>query len=197
MKKFFHLDSGVFATLTLLYDLIVINLFTVLFCLPVVTAGSSFSAAYCLLFQMEKQPPTLKLFWSAFKKNFSKGAPMTLICLFVGILLIYFVRITIATPIQFLVLLLLAFFCILSMTFFLTIAFDDSSLRKNIQYAVGLTFKYTGYFCLGFSCFALSVALPIFLPKLFFLWLFLGISVPLFIQVKLYLLCRIKLDQIL
>ena len=73
MKNLFQLDGPVMRAMSDLCTLVILNLLTMLFCVPVVTAGASLAAMHYILMQMPKQevghvaPEFLKQFRASLK----------------------------------------------------------------------------------------------------------------------------------
>ncbi len=72
--KFFAYDSPLMNSLSRLTDLVVLNVFFIICCLPVVTIGAATSALYSAMFKLksdEGQP--YKQFFIAFKRDFKQS----------------------------------------------------------------------------------------------------------------------------
>ena len=69
-----------------LYFLLKLNLLTLLFCLPVVTAGASLAAMHTLLLALSRNEESYVWgpFWEAFRKNFKQAAPVWFFFLVTG-----------------------------------------------------------------------------------------------------------------
>lgn len=83
MRWFFDMENPVMRTLSVVADLIVLNLLTILCCLPVVTAGAALTALNATVIQIlrgEESAPA-KDFFRAFRENFKKGSAMGLLFL--------------------------------------------------------------------------------------------------------------------
>lgn len=83
MKWLFNPDNPVMRALSTLADLMILNLLTILCCLPVVTMGAALTAlnaAVIKIVQGEDSSPS-KDFFRAFRSNFKKGALLGLIFL--------------------------------------------------------------------------------------------------------------------
>lgn len=79
-----RLDSPVIAAGTRITNLIILNFYWLLGCLPVVTAGASTIAAFTVTLKMAEDREGSSMtaqFWSAFVKNLKHGVPLTLILL--------------------------------------------------------------------------------------------------------------------
>lgn len=108
MGSIFKMDSPLMTFLNKVADLMILQILTIICCIPLVTAGASITAMWSVLLKMaRKEEPTVRTaFWSSFKLNFKQSTILGLIMMFVAAILIYdfkmFVRDTEATlfPIQ-------------------------------------------------------------------------------------------------
>ena len=55
MSKLFDQDNMFFAIMGVLFDLIILNVLTLLCCLPIVTAGASFTAMHSVLWRIDRK----------------------------------------------------------------------------------------------------------------------------------------------
>lgn len=79
-----RIDSPVIQAGIKLTNLLILNLFWVIGCLPIVTIGTSTIAAYTVTLKMTEEregPGMAAQFWTAYLKNLKHGVPMTLILL--------------------------------------------------------------------------------------------------------------------
>ena len=83
MNKLFNLDNPVMQFLSAMADLIILNLLTLLCCLPVFTIGASLSAMHYVLLKMARKEESyiVKPFFKAFKDNFRQATGEWLILL--------------------------------------------------------------------------------------------------------------------
>ena len=81
--KLFQIDSPLMRFLSKMADLIIINLFTVLLCIPVITAGAAFTAMhYCALkIARDQEVSIVKQYFHSFKDNFRQATIIWLIFL--------------------------------------------------------------------------------------------------------------------
>ncbi|MBR6615324.1 MAG: YesL family protein [Lachnospiraceae bacterium] len=86
MGNIFKLDSPVMRFLTLVTNLVCLNMLWLLCCLPVVTAGASTTAMYYLVFQYinKQDDAVIKPFFAAFKDNFRQVTPIWILNLLIG-----------------------------------------------------------------------------------------------------------------
>lgn len=189
MRRVFQYDGEVFGILSKGYSYLVLNLCFLIGCLPIVTIGVSTVAAYNVaLDSIEgEDKPIIQSFIKYFKVHFRLG-----IFTFLGgiawlLMLAAGLRVFINTPLQYLFMLLIAFSLVFLNTLFLSIAYFSENVTLTFRYTSALCLKYLGIFCLGTGVAFCSLLIPIFLPKLLFLWLFLGFSLPLVFSSKLFL----------
>ena len=69
------MDSPFMRFLSVLADLMILNFLTILCCIPVVTAGASFTAMHYVLIKMVRNEEgyIAKSFFHAFKQNLGQG----------------------------------------------------------------------------------------------------------------------------
>lgn len=81
--KIFNPDSPFMVVLSRIADLILINLFTLILCIPVFTAGAAITAGYYTLLKIRRDEDsgTTKLYFKSFKENFKQATVIWLIFL--------------------------------------------------------------------------------------------------------------------
>ena len=89
MKNLFGQDGPVMRALTDLSTLMFLNILTVIFCIPVVTAGASLAAMHYIFMEMieERGGPLVTEFWKRFKENLKNATPIWLIMLAAAVFL--------------------------------------------------------------------------------------------------------------
>ena len=95
MGRIFDMDSPVMRFLGRLADLMILNLVTLLCCLPVVTIGASLTAMHYVLLKMVRNEESyiVRSFFKSFKENFKQATGIYLIMTALGIVIgtdIYF-----------------------------------------------------------------------------------------------------------
>ncbi len=137
--------------LELLFDLIVLNLLTLLCCIPIITVGAALTALYRSLFEMRKgNGNIIKGYFKAFIDNIRPGLVLGLILLLISIsffLYVYFFQGMIANG-DFIVIVGIGFVAIiffLPMTFvFPLLAMFDNSALRTLSNAFLLSFRHFG-----------------------------------------------------
>lgn len=91
MGKFLDLDSPLMRFLSKLADLLWLNVLTVVCCVPIVTAGASFTALHysCLKMVRGEESYITKDFFKAFKRNFRQATIIWLIIVLLSALLAF------------------------------------------------------------------------------------------------------------
>lgn len=91
MGRLFSLDSPIMVFLTKIADLMILNVITLLLCIPIVTAGSAITALYYMTIKLVRDEETyiVKGYFKSFKQNFKQATIIWLIMLILGFLLGY------------------------------------------------------------------------------------------------------------
>lgn len=91
MGKLFNLDSPILRVLGTLADMCLLNILTIIFCLPVFTAGASITAMHYVLLKMVRNEEgyVWKDFWKSFKENLWQGMVIgSILLIFVAFFLV-------------------------------------------------------------------------------------------------------------
>jgi uncharacterized membrane protein YesL len=90
MGKLFDLDSPILRVLGTLADLCLLNIMTLLGCLPIITAGASITAMHYVMLKMVRNQEGYiwKDFWKSFKENFGQATAIwSILLVFIGFFL--------------------------------------------------------------------------------------------------------------
>lgn len=81
MGRFFDLDNGFFRFMNKVFDMLVLNFFTVLLCVPIVTAGPAIASMYYITMKEVKNEEgyVVRPYFKFFKNNFKQGFILELI----------------------------------------------------------------------------------------------------------------------
>lgn len=139
MSHLFDIDSKVFAFLTRLADLVILNFLFIICCLPIITIGASFTALYSMTLKMIKNEELyiVKGFFQSFKENFYQSTIIGIITLAISIMLYLSLRaLPLVSNILITALFILGcftFFCIVSYAFPITAKFYNKipNILKN------------------------------------------------------------------
>ncbi len=91
MRRLFDIENPFMQIMAMACDLLVLNLLSLVCCLPVITAGASVSALNDVLIHIVRQEDygIVKPFFRSFAGNFKKGTLLLLIILLVAVLLYF------------------------------------------------------------------------------------------------------------
>lgn len=187
MQRLFSLDGTLYRVLTLLFDLICLNLCLILTSLPIVTIGPALTATYSVTLKLvnNQSSHVWSDYWQAFRTNFKQS---TLVFLINGALLGGLVWCLKSAPIELLrfpLLLLLALLLLCNELIFPLSLLSWENLRQHYAASFGLTLKYLIYVVISFVITLITVLVPIFLFKLFLVWLVLGMGLAFYLKTKL------------
>lgn len=191
MQKVFSIESGLFPILAKIFDLLILNIVFLIGCLPIVTIGASLTALYSVTLKMvrNEESHVVKDFWSGFKKNLKQSTIIWLGALFLLAAFVFFAQSILRnTSVILFPLLLLVTVSLLSFMYvFPMIAKFENTSFHIIKNACLISFHNTAYSIVLFIITILIVAIiPIFIPKLLFIWLFLSFSVSAFVKSFLF-----------
>jgi uncharacterized membrane protein YesL len=192
MEKIFGVEGRIFSTLAKIFDLLLLNIVFLIGCLPIVTIGASLTALYSVTLKMvrDEECYVVKDFWNGFKKNLKQSTIFWLAALF-GLASFLFLAQAIVHANNTVVLFPLLFLVTVSVLTFMYVfpliaKFENSSLNI-LKNAFFISLRSTAYSILLFMITIVFVAIiPIFFPKLLFIWLFLGFSASAFVKSFLF-----------
>lgn len=89
MGRFFDLDNGFFRFLNKVFDILVLNLLTVLLCIPIVTAGPAFASLYYIMMKevRNEEGYVVRPYFKFFKENFRQGFILELIVIAAAVIM--------------------------------------------------------------------------------------------------------------
>lgn len=177
MKKIFDMNGSVFSAMTTVYQILALNLFFIISGIWIVTTGAAVTALYsCCLKIAYHEPVDLYVdFKRAFKQNFKVSTIIWLAMLIVALIL--FLGTYYFQQVRFLIGLWIMFgtgtIAILAAEYlFPLIARYENTRTGYLRNAINLSFQHSAYSIIIFVVdVALLVFLPVFIPKLFLLWL--------------------------
>lgn len=191
MQKIFHIEGKIFTTLARIFDLLILNVLFIMSCLPIITIGAALTAMYTTTFKMVRNEETSIAidFWNGFKSNFKQSTKIWLTLLSTAAAFLFTAQFlmgkgsAILFPLLFVVTISLLSFLYV---FPLLAKFENRSFQI-IKNAIFISFHSMAYSILLFAITLLFVGLvPIFLPQLIVLWLFLGFSLSAYVKSFLF-----------
>ena len=100
MSSFFNMDSPIMRFLSRVCDLIILNLLTIVCCIPIFTAGASITALFSVTLKMVKGEESyiVRGFFKGFKENFKQSTIIWLIIAVLGLFLFMDYRAAVLLP---------------------------------------------------------------------------------------------------
>lgn len=194
MRNMLDQDGPVMRALSDLSTLVFLNILTMLFCVPVVTAGASLAAMHYVIMEMieERGGSLLSEFWKRFRENLKNATPIWLIFLAVSLFLFIDFRIinsgTAGLPAWMLIPLYAGAFVAASIYVYVI------PLTARFVYSTGAAFKNAAILAVAyFPRTMLMAAVTVVIPYLLFnvtrllpLFFILGISLPAYFCALMY-----------
>lgn len=195
MKNMLDLDGPLVRALSDLNTLVILNILTALFCIPVITAGASVAAMHYVIMEMfeNRGDGAAREFWKRFKENLRNATPVWLILLAAAVFIYMDCRIIMGgqmgLPRAMLVPLYIGAFIEAS------IAVYAFPLTARFVYSTGATFKNSAILAVAnFPRTVLMVLYHVIMSYLLFnvsrllpLFFLVGISLPAYFSALLYM----------
>lgn len=192
--KMFDIDGPLSQAVDFLKNLVVLNLLTVLCCLPVVTAGAAVAAmnTVALKIARDEEGYIAKAYFKAFRENLKIGIKATILIILivaVGAADVYAMSLLDVWFADVARVLLYVFAVVFAMT--LTFLFPImSKFEANLKNTVGNAFKFSlSHFFMTLGMFAINVIPWVIVGLVNVLapiMLFFGLSVPAYFDAKIY-----------
>ncbi|MCI1868572.1 YesL family protein [Bifidobacterium crudilactis] len=195
MKEFFSIDGKVYAVLNVMLELLELNLLFMLGCLPVLTIGTSVASLYEVVFQIRAEGTVrvFSRFRRAYRENLRRGTALWAIVAgaFGAMLLLYWLmsnatqgNIVVLIP----VCVLIAVMMLAAMLIFPIAGRYDMTVPAILGAALSLSLQHVLFTALAFMLMlVIIVVIPLFAPRLWFLWIFFAFSVTAYLQSWLFM----------
>lgn len=194
MGKIFALDSPLMNGLGKLADLIWLNILATVCCIPIITAGASFTALHYVVLKMAKDEEgyITKSFFKSFKENFRQATLMWLMLLAAGIILIADLLVFRFSKIAFPVWCQIALVAIAIVIMFATmhlfplLSRYENSIMTTYKNSLFMGILHLPKTILMMICWIIPIVITLYVERLFPIVFFLGISGPAFLNALLY-----------
>lgn len=190
MSSFFNPDSALMRGLGQVADLLFLNIITVVFCIPVVTAGASMTAMHYYIIRMQEKTDghMFRIFWKQFRLNFRKSTALWLVIAAIAAFLYADYRIL--SPISgYFVIPIYAAAIVLAAVFLyvfpLTAKFENTigaTLKNALIMAIGYLPQTVAMLIIDFVILFVCTQVTRLYPLAFFF----GLSLPAFLRSYLY-----------
>lgn len=189
MEHFFRVDGFFFAFLNRVANLVILNLFFIVSCIPIVTIGPAVSALYQVSLKSvdDAYLRVYKDYTKAFKENFLASNLLFLVHFFaialLGLVLLMVSRFNLLLSLPFFI--VAAGLCLYLPFSFALITVQNNSLVNTIKGAFYLMLSHVAESILMFGeAIIILVLLPIFIPKSLVFLLSFGFSFVCYLQAR-------------
>ena len=194
MGSLFNYDSPFLSGLGKLADLIILNLLTLLFCIPIVTVGASLTAAHYTALKLRRgEGYVIKNFWKSFKENFVQSTIIWLMLVFlivIGILDYWYVSASasgfISTLVCCILMGMLIFLIMTSLWIYPVQSKFVNNIRTTIKNAFYLSIKYLPRTFAMLVVSLIPIVLALLSYQLYIVIFLLGFSGPIYVCAILY-----------
>ena len=194
MGRFFGMDSPIMNFLSKVTDFIILNLLTLLLCLPVITGGAALTALYYVMGRVARGEGyyVFQTYFSSFKKNFKQATCEWLMVL--GIAALLFVDMSVLLHndtgfprmfIYLLIAIILILFILLQFLFPLQSRFENP-VKMTVHNTFMLSMAKFPYAILMAVCWALPVLLVMASMRVVPFVLLFGLSVPAYLKAQMF-----------
>lgn len=190
MNNIFSMDNVVFRTIGKITDLVWINILTLVFSLPIITMGASFTAMYAVLLKLAKdnEGSLTRTFISAFKDNLRNSTKVWIVVLLVALFYVLDLNLVFQGILReygiveiIVIVVAIAMFvaeAMLIIFMFSLMARYDNSVKGTFVNALKLIVAFfPRAVCMVIIC-LFPIALMCISDYLFFLWVLYGFSFP-------------------
>ncbi len=195
--KLLNYNSPIMRFLERVFDLLMLNLVTLVLCIPLVTAGGAMTALYKTLFDLrEQQGSVLSGYWQTFRAEFRPALPLGLFSLlaeaaFGVYLLLFLAELSAGTVWTWIAVVAIGVLLFFPMAYvFALFARYQNTVKKTIVNAFFLSIRHLLTTILVLALHLLPVLLilvfPAYSPMIGLIWLFLGISLPAYLASGLF-----------
>ncbi|WP_342757976.1 YesL family protein [Kineothrix sedimenti] len=194
MGKFFDMDSPVMRFLTVMADLMILNILTIICCIPIFTIGASLTGLNYVLLKMARNEEgyIVRSFFKSFKQNFKQATIIWLIILvfilvFAGDILIFnYAAMEFPKALKIFLFVLGLFMMMVVVYVFPVLSRFDNTVMNTIKNSLFMSILSFPKTILMLLLYAVPIVLfyvtPMAVPLIFMF----GISVPAYFSAKLY-----------
>ena len=192
--KWFNLESPLMQGLSRMADILWLNVLTLIFCLPVVTAGASLTAMHymCLKMARNEESYISAGFFKAFKQNFKQATIIWLIELFALVVILgdFYIMIAAESGVHIaiqVVIYVVTFLFLMTVTFvYPLLAKFENTVKQTIKNAFLISIMQFPKTVLKIIMSVIPIVCFILLPQSIPLVLMFGMSLPAYLFAKMY-----------
>ena len=194
MNRLFQIDNPFFRFMGNVADLVILNFLFLICCIPIVTVGASFTAAYYVAMKKVRGEESYiaRSFFHSFKENFRQSTIIWLIFLFLGILVFFDFRIigamegSVSAVLNYLMIVAVFFAVMVFLYVFPVLARFYNPVKVTLKNALLMSIRHLPYTILMIAITATFVFITFFdyfsLAYGLFIWLVIGFALIIFIH---------------
>ncbi len=195
MGKLFDLDSPFVRVMNKVADLMLLNILTLVCCLPIVTVGASLTACHYVALKIKRNEEgyITRDFFKSFKMNFKQATVIWLLVIVEVIVLIadfYIIKtnteVQIGTWFEILLMIITILTAFTLCWVFATLAKFSNTVKGTLKNALALSMMNFPKTITMIVCYVIPVIILIFFMQLFPFVLLFGFSAPVFVSALMY-----------
>lgn len=194
MGRFFDLDSPVMRFLSKVADLMILNIITLICCIPIITIGAAMTGLHYVLLKMVRNEEgyIIRSFFKSFKENFKQATIIWMIILlffviFIGDIMIFnYSGITFHIAIKVILIALAILVCMLTAYVFPVLARYDNSVKNTLKNGFLMSILSFPKTILMLILYALPTVALYFIPASFPVVFMFGFAAPAYVAAMLY-----------
>ena len=192
--KFLDIDSPLMQGLNKVADLLLLNLLTILCCIPIITIGPSLTALNYMTLKMVRNEDCyiLKGFFKSFKENFRQGVLVGILFLIAAVVLVYdrfilaYSKVQYAGLIQIMLGVASVFVICTALYVFPLLAKFRNSIKATLKNALLISIMQFPKTLVMFVLYLIPMLIFVYFFQLIPFVLFFGLSVPAWLSAKMY-----------
>ena len=192
--KFFDLDSPLMQGLSKMADMMILNLLTLLCCLPIITVGPALTALNYMALKLVRNEECyiVKGYFKSFKENFKQSVVIWILMLIVALLLVmdFYIMVSAESEtggiMQILVLVAAIFWLCTALYVFPVLARFQNTIRATVKNAFLMSVMQFPKTVVMAVAYLIPLVVFIYFFQLTPIVLFFGFSAPAWVSAKLY-----------
>lgn len=201
--KFLDIDSPFMQVMGKVADLMILNLLTIVCCIPIITAGAAFTAMHYQVLKIVRNEEcyVVKGYFKAFRENFVQSTVIWLIMLLIALILAGDFYVMFNSDTEFHVIFkaimgAISIFAVFTLLYVFPIqAKFANTVFRTIKNALAMSILLAPKSVLMLVLYLIPIALAGFFPSIFPLVFLFGMTLPAFLAAKMYNKFFLKLED--
>lgn len=194
LKEIFDLDSPLVTFMWKIADLVILNVLTLICCIPIITSGAALTSMHYVILRMRRDESysIVKGFFHSFKTNFKEATVLEVLFLaltlivVVSLYLVGFVGLSLFAHVKYVFYIIAILFCVTYTWIFVLLSRYDSGILQTIVNAFSIGVTNLGHSFAMVVLAAIPWAIVLSGSKYILLLAFFGASIPAYWQSFFY-----------